>query len=82
MANCLEDTTVYGTISFQAGSRLAISIIQPSSEPFNDDGTFRQSVFFQTTGTAYISTALKAAHDADSNTKLYVCNTWEMFSEF
>lgn len=42
------------------------------NEPFNDDGTFRQSVFFQTTGTAYIATALRAAHDADPNTKLYI----------
>jgi endo-1,4-beta-xylanase len=42
------------------------------NEPFNDDGTFRDSVFFQTTGTAYISTALQTAHDADQNTKLYI----------
>jgi endo-1,4-beta-xylanase len=41
-------------------------------EPFNDDGTFGQSVFFDTTGTAYIATALRAARAADPNTKLYV----------
>ncbi|KAF9450084.1 glycoside hydrolase family 10 protein [Macrolepiota fuliginosa MF-IS2] len=41
-------------------------------EPFNDDGTFRQSVFFTTTGTAYISAALRAARAADPAAKLYI----------
>ncbi|KXN86049.1 Endo-1,4-beta-xylanase [Leucoagaricus sp. SymC.cos] len=42
------------------------------NEPFNDDGTFRQSVFFEKTGTAYIATALRAARRADADTKLYI----------
>ncbi|KAH9481249.1 Endo-1,4-beta-xylanase [Psilocybe cubensis] len=42
------------------------------NEPFNDDGTFRDSVFFTTTGTAYISTALRAARAADPAAKLYI----------
>ncbi|KDR75989.1 hypothetical protein GALMADRAFT_96497 [Galerina marginata CBS 339.88] len=42
------------------------------NEPFNDDGTFRQSVFFTTTGTAYIATALRAARAADPAAKLYI----------
>ncbi|KAF4613898.1 hypothetical protein D9613_007495 [Agrocybe pediades] len=42
------------------------------NEPFNDDGTFRQSVFFTTTGTSYIATALRAARAADPNAKLYI----------
>ncbi|KAF9267961.1 endo-1,4-beta-xylanase C precursor [Marasmius fiardii PR-910] len=42
------------------------------NEPFNDDGTFRTSVFFTTTGTAYIDTALKAARGADPDAKLYI----------
>ncbi|KAF7771591.1 CAZyme family GH10 [Agaricus bisporus var. burnettii] len=42
------------------------------NEPFNEDGSFRQSVFFQKTGTAYIATALRAARNADPNTKLYI----------
>jgi GH35 family endo-1,4-beta-xylanase len=41
-------------------------------EPFNDDGTFGQNVFSNTTGMAYISTALKAARAADPAAKLYV----------
>ncbi|KAF9450082.1 glycoside hydrolase family 10 protein [Macrolepiota fuliginosa MF-IS2] len=42
------------------------------NEPFNDDGTFRQSVFFNATGTTYIPTALRAARAADPNAKLYI----------
>ncbi|KAJ3514914.1 hypothetical protein NLJ89_g2091 [Agrocybe chaxingu] len=42
------------------------------NEPFNDDGTFRESVFFSTTGTSYITTALRAARAADSQAKLYI----------
>ncbi|PPQ67634.1 hypothetical protein CVT24_002855 [Panaeolus cyanescens] len=42
------------------------------NEPFNDDGTFRQSVFFNTTGTEYIRTALRAARAADPHAKLYI----------
>ncbi|KAG6876681.1 hypothetical protein C0992_012114, partial [Termitomyces sp. T32_za158] len=42
------------------------------NEILNDDGTFRQSVFFTTTGTSYISTALRAARAADPSAKLYI----------
>ncbi|PPQ95190.1 hypothetical protein CVT26_014881 [Gymnopilus dilepis] len=42
------------------------------TEIFNDDGTFRQTVFFNTTGTAYIKTALRAARKADPHAKLYI----------
>ncbi|KAF8150060.1 endo-1,4-beta xylanase [Crassisporium funariophilum] len=42
------------------------------NEPFNDDGTFRETVFFNTTGTSYITTALRAAHAADPGAKLYI----------
>ncbi|KJA14513.1 glycoside hydrolase family 10 protein [Hypholoma sublateritium FD-334 SS-4] len=42
------------------------------NEPFNDDGTFAQDVFFNTTGTSYIPTALRAARAADPNAKLYI----------
>lgn len=41
-------------------------------EAINDDGTFRQSVFFNTTGLAYIKTALRTARAADPKAKLYV----------
>ncbi|KAL4261274.1 Beta-xylanase [Pleurotus pulmonarius] len=42
------------------------------NEPFNDDGTFRSSVFYTTLGTSYIATALHAARAADPDAKLYI----------
>lgn len=42
------------------------------NEPLNDDGTFRQSVFFNTLGENYIPIALRAARAADPSTKLYI----------
>ncbi|KAF9466619.1 endo-1,4-beta xylanase [Collybia nuda] len=42
------------------------------NEPFNDDGTFRTSVFFNTMGTSYIQVALNAARAADPGAKLYI----------
>ncbi|RDB25917.1 Endo-1,4-beta-xylanase [Hypsizygus marmoreus] len=42
------------------------------NEAFNDDGTFRSSVFFDTMGTSYIPVALRAARAADPATKLYI----------
>ncbi|KDR75991.1 hypothetical protein GALMADRAFT_225735 [Galerina marginata CBS 339.88] len=42
------------------------------NEPFNDDGTFRESVFYNTTGLSYITTALRAARAADPKAKLYI----------
>ncbi|KIJ22992.1 glycoside hydrolase family 10 protein [Sphaerobolus stellatus SS14] len=42
------------------------------NEPFNDDGTFRTDVFYNTIGQSYIATALQAARKADPNAKLYI----------
>ncbi|KAK0500455.1 beta-1,4-endoxylanase, partial [Armillaria luteobubalina] len=42
------------------------------NEPFNDDGTFRSDVFFNTLGQSYIGVALKAARAADPKAKLYI----------
>ncbi|WP_433179416.1 endo-1,4-beta-xylanase [Actinoallomurus sp. CA-150999] len=42
------------------------------NEPFNDDGTYRSDLWYNTLGTGYIATALKAARAADPNAKLYI----------
>ncbi|PIL33690.1 hypothetical protein GSI_04314 [Ganoderma sinense ZZ0214-1] len=42
------------------------------NEPFNDDGTYRVDIFFNTLNTSYIPLALKAARRADPHTKLYI----------
>jgi len=42
------------------------------NEPFEDDGTWRQDVFYKTTGEEFITTALVAARAADPDAKLYV----------
>jgi len=42
------------------------------NEPFNEDGTFRDNVFYQNLGESYIAEALHLAHKADPKPKLYI----------
>jgi endo-1,4-beta-xylanase len=42
------------------------------NEPFNDDGTLRQDAFYTAMGSGYIADALRTAHAADPNAKLYL----------
>jgi len=43
------------------------------NEPVNDDGTWRQSIFYTTFGgTSFIDVAFRAARQADPNAKLYI----------
>ncbi|KAF9060097.1 glycoside hydrolase superfamily [Rhodocollybia butyracea] len=56
-------------VSHYAGDIYAWDII---NEPFNDDGTWRQDVFFNTMGSSFVDVALIAARAADPNAKLYI----------
>nr|6FHE_A Chain A, Synthetic construct [synthetic construct] len=42
------------------------------NEVFNDDGTLRNSAWYQIIGPDYIEEALRAAHEADPNAKLFI----------
>ncbi|KAH7873576.1 endo-1,4-beta-xylanase C precursor [Lentinula edodes] len=42
------------------------------TEPFNDDGTWRSDVFYNTLGTSYVDIALQAARAADPGAKIYI----------
>lgn len=42
------------------------------TEPFNEDGTWRTSMFYNITGPSFVNVALRAARAADPNAKLYV----------
>lgn len=52
--------------------RGAVAAWDVVNEPFNEDGTYRTSPFYDAMGTGYISTALRAAHEADPDAKLYL----------
>jgi endo-1,4-beta-xylanase len=42
------------------------------NEPFNDDGTWRDSLWFRAIGPDYIARALTWAHEADPDARLYI----------
>ncbi|MFF0009148.1 endo-1,4-beta-xylanase [Streptomyces tibetensis] len=42
------------------------------NEAFNEDGTYRESIFYKTLGPGYIADALRWAHQADPRVKLYL----------
>jgi endo-1,4-beta-xylanase len=42
------------------------------NEPFNEDGTLRQDVFYQAMGSGYIADALRTARAADPTARLYL----------
>lgn len=42
------------------------------NEPFNEDGTFRDSIWYRGLGQDYIADALRKAHEVDPNAELYI----------
>jgi endo-1,4-beta-xylanase len=42
------------------------------NEAFQDDGSWRQSIFYDAMGPDYVAIALRAAHEADPGAKLYI----------
>ncbi|MFD7867449.1 endo-1,4-beta-xylanase [Streptomyces sp. NPDC059783] len=52
--------------------RGAVAAWDVVNEMFNEDGTYRTSPFYTAMGKDYIATALRAAHAADPDAKLYL----------
>ncbi|KAK0469753.1 endo-beta-1,4-glucanase [Desarmillaria tabescens] len=61
-----------GTLVGHYAGRVNLDSWDVINEPFNDDGTWRSDVFFDTMGESFVPVALKAARAADPKAKLYI----------
>ncbi|KAH9924428.1 glycoside hydrolase superfamily [Fomitopsis serialis] len=60
---------VSGIVGQYAGRVYAWDVV---NEPLNDNGTYREDLFYNALNTTYINIALEAARAADPNVKLYI----------
>jgi endo-1,4-beta-xylanase len=65
----LLHTHVADEVTHFAGEIYAWDVV---NEPFNDDGTWRSSIWYRAVGPDYVALALQWAHMADPAAKLYV----------
>src|SRR5579862_3751729 len=63
------ETHITTEVSHYKGECYAWDVV---NEPFNSDGSFVADPFFNAMGSAYIADALRTAHAADPNAKLYL----------